>query len=273
MQDLLIHSMLELEPLIAPALDACAAQRIVEVGAEHGGMSARLAEFTRARNGELVSIDPAPSKAFCDWLADTSGVRHIALPSLGVLEQQRDIDAWFVDGDHNWHTVFHELKAIRSASARDGKPLLVFLHDVSWPCARRDCYYQPARIPSEHLQRHRFDAGVTLDSHGLLTNRGFRGNGQFAWAEFEGGPRNGVLTAIEDFVAQEIEQGQTLGWACIPAVFGLGVLFDLEASWANELADLLAPWHKNPLLMSLEENRLRNYLAVIEWQDKLSGAC
>ena len=54
-------------------------------------------------------------------------------------------------------------------------------------------------------------------------------------------------------------------------MFGLGILFDLEAPWAGELADLLAPWHQNPILMALEENRLRNYLAVLDWQDSYAA--
>lgn len=268
MQKLLIHSMAEFQPLIAPALKICGARRVVEIGAEHGGMSARLAEYTAEHDGELISIDPSPSPAFISWIAATDGVTHIAQPSLEVIGNQRNIDAWVVDGDHNWHTVFNELQAIRSASARDQKQMLVFVHDVSWPCARRDCYYAPERIPAHALHPHSYAGGVTLDSSGIAPHRGFRGGGHFAWAEYEGGPRNGVLTAVEDFIEQEIKQGQQLAWACIPAVFGLGVLFDLQAPWAGELADLLAPWHQNPILMALEENRLRNYLAVLEWQDK-----
>jgi Methyltransferase domain len=273
MTDLLIHSMLEFKTLIAPALALCQVKRVVEIGAEHGGMSAILAQFTATGKGQLISIDPAPSTAFCDWIEQTRNVLHIAKPSLEVIEQQHNIDAWFIDGDHNWYTVLHELNEIRSVSERDSKPLLAFLHDVSWPCARRDCYYAPARIPPEYLHRHSFEGGVSLDSDHLHLNRGFRGNGHFAWAEFEGGPRNGVLTAVEDFVAQQSELGRELAWVCVPAVFGLGVLFDCDAPWAGSLADLLAPWHQNPLLMSLEENRLRNYLAVIDWQDRNQTSC
>ncbi|MBL7373602.1 class I SAM-dependent methyltransferase, partial [Escherichia coli] len=77
-----------------------------------------------------------------------------------------------------------------------GKPLLALMHDVSWPCARRDCYYAPDRIPEEHRHPHSFDGGVSLGQPDCLPNRGFRGAGSFAWALHEGGPRNGVLTAV-----------------------------------------------------------------------------
>lgn len=268
MTQLLIHSMREFLPVILPALDAAQVRRMAEVGAEHGGMSQALARYAAEHQGELVSIDPAPSAEFLAWLEQNPQVRHIASPSLEVLEEQAGIDAWFIDGDHNWYTVYHELVAIRSVCERDGKPLLVFLHDVGWPCARRDAYYAPQRIPAAYRRPHSFEVGVSIDSSHVLEQRGFRGMGQFAWSLDEGGPRNGVLTAVEDFVADEHEASRTLAWACLPAVFGLGVLFDLDAPFAAPLADILAPWHEHPLLRSLEENRLRNYLAVIDWQDR-----
>ena len=61
--------------------------------------------------------------------------------------------------------------------------------------------------------------------------------------------------------------GRNLAYAHVPAVFGLGILFDADAPWAAQLAQHVAPFHNNPLLASLEENRLRNYLKVIEMQD------
>lgn len=267
MPTLLIHSMRELASLIIPSLTAAGVRRIVEVGAEHGGMSSMLAEFAERTQGELISVDPAPSPAFMEWLADHPRVTHLPLPSLEVLSGIGTADAWFLDGDHNWYTVFNELKAIRASVQRDGRSLLVFLHDVGWPCARRDFYYAPERVPPEFRHPHDYSGGVNLDSAVLLPNRGLRGMGHFAWAKHEGGPRNGVLTAVEDFVGHELSCGRELAWANIPAVFGLGVLFDVNAPWAGALADVLAPWHNHPLLTILEENRLRNYLAVLEWQD------
>lgn len=267
MAPLLIHSMRELSSLILPALAAAHARRIVEVGAEHGGMSSMLADYVSQAQGELISVDPAPSPAFVEWLADNPQVTHLPLPSLEVLAEIGSADAWFLDGDHNWYTVFNELALIRAAAQRDRRPLLVFLHDIGWPCARRDFYYAPDRIPSEFCHPYDYTGGVHLDTTVLQPNRGLRGMGHFAWAQHEGGPRNGVLTAVEDFVAQEQLCGRELAWANIPAVFGMGVLFDMQAPWAGAMADVLAPWHNHPLLLALEENRLRNYLTVLEWQD------
>lgn len=268
MTDLLIHSMTEFSDLILRCLDRASARDIAEIGAEFGGMSQRLADHCVAAGGTLTSIDPAPKAEFVAWAASCPHVRHVAAASLEAMPGLRDIDAWMIDGDHNYYTVVNELRLADAASRRDGKPLLAILHDVAWPCARRDMYYAPETIPAEHRHPHSFEAGVTLGNDGILPGRGMRGMGNFAWALRAGGPRNGVLTAIEDFIEEAQSEERLLLYAEIPAVFGLGVLFDASAEWAEDVAGILLPYHQNDLIASLERNRLRNYLAVIEWQDR-----
>ena len=270
MANLLIHSMSEFSDIILQGLAIADAREIVEIGAEYGGMSAMLADFAGERGGRLTSIDPAPKAEFLQWVEGHDQVRHIAQPSLAAFDQLAGVDAWLIDGDHNWYTVYHELKNIRAACERDGKPLLAFLHDIAWPAARRDMYYAPDQIPAEFRHLHDYDGGAFLDHDLLIPHRGFRGMGQFAFAIHEGGPRNGVLTAVEDFVEEVRMDGGGIAFAEIPAVFGLGILFDTGAEWGDALAELVIPFHENGLLRSLEENRLRNYLAVLDWQDRAS---
>ncbi|NVO14149.1 MAG: class I SAM-dependent methyltransferase [Rhodoplanes sp.] len=272
MPDLLIHSMSELSDLILGGLQLAGADHVVEIGAEHGGMSSLLADHTGARGGTLTSIDPAPKPEFRAWAAREPHVRHIEEPSLAVIDTLAGIDAWLIDGDHNWYTVFHELTAIERACRRDGRPLLAFLHDIGWPAGRRDQYYAPERIPAEHRQPFSHEAGAVLDTAALVPGRGFRGMGAFAFAVHEGGPKNGVLTAIEDFLAEALADGRDYAFAEIPAVFGLGIVFALDAPWSARLADLLMPFHRNALLRRLEDNRLRNYLQVIALQDEAAGS-
>jgi hypothetical protein len=279
MTDLLIHSMTEFSSLILGCVERAGARRIVEIGAEFGGMSQRLADHCAGAGGTLTSIDPAPKAEFVAWADECPHVRHVAATSLAAMPGLSDVDAWMIDGDHNYYTVFNELKLADAASRRDGKPLLAVLHDTDWPCARRDMYYAPETIPAEHRHPHSYDAGVTLGNDGCLRGRGMRGMGNFAWALRAGGPKNGVLTAIEDFIEQAQAQGQADGgdeprhllYAHIPAVFGLGILFDASAEWAEDVAAMVLPYHENELIASLEVNRLRNYLAVIEWQDRQVG--
>ncbi|MGR6331185.1 class I SAM-dependent methyltransferase [Sphingomonas sp. XXL09] len=272
MSDLLIHSMSEFSTLILQALQVAGARNIVEIGAEYGGMSVDIAAYVGARDGTLVSIDPAPKPEFRHWAAANPQVRHIADTSLSALPDLAEVDAWLIDGDHNWYTVHAELNAIAAICRRDGRPLLAFLHDVAWPSGRRDMYYAPDTIPAEFRHPYSFEGGALPGHSPLVHGGGFRGMGQFAWATHEGGPRNGVLTAIDDFRARAHADGHGYAFAVVPAVFGLGVLFTADAPWSDALADLLAPYHQNPLLRRLEDNRLANYLKVLEWQDAASPA-
>lgn len=272
MTDLLIHSMSEFADIILDCLDIAEANQIVEIGAEFGGMSQMLAEFAARNGGSLTSIDPAPKPEFLDWVSGCEQVEHLPIKSLDAIPGLANIDAWVIDGDHNYYTVYHEVKALDAVCRRDGKPLLAFFHDVGWPCARRDQYYSPDQIPAEWRHPYDYEAGVHIDTDAALRNRGFRGMGQFAYATHSGGPRNGVLTAIEDAIDEMQSEGRQLAWAHVPAVFGLGILFDMDASWASHIAARVAPFHNNPLLQRLEENRLRNFLKVVDYQDALAAA-
>lgn len=271
MPELLIHSMSEFSEIILNVLEISGARHIVEIGAEFGGNSAALADFAAGREGSLTSIDPAPKPEFVEWAAAHPQVRHMPLASLEALPQLGNVDAWVIDGDHNWYTVYNELRQIDALGKRDGKPLLAILHDIHWPSGRRDMYYAPETIPEAFRHPHSYDGGTTLGESHLTLGRGFRGMGHFAWALHEGGPRNGVLTAVEDFLVEEHDAGRELGFAEIPGVFGLGVLFDVKADWSGRVAEAVFPYHRNKLLGTLEENRLRNYLRVIEVQDSLAA--
>jgi hypothetical protein len=273
MADLLIHSISEFSELIMEALMLAEARDIVEIGAEYGGMSALLAERCQAQGGRFTTVDPAPKQEFHNWLAANPDVHFVPKTSLDAFAELGGADAWIVDGDHNWYTVYHELQQIVAISRREGRPVLCFLHDIAWPAARRDMYYAPDQIPAAFRHPYSYEGGVTLDNPHLRDGQGFRGMGHFALALAEGGPRNGVLTAVEDFLAEAYRGGKEYGFAEIPAVFGLGVLFDLDAPWSQALADLVLPYHQNKLLRILEDNRLRNYLRVIELQDdRAAGA-
>ena len=58
-----------------------------------------------------------------------------------------------VDGDHNWFTVYHELKMLADGARQARAPLpIIIMHDVFWPYGRRDLYYEPERVPEEFRQ-------------------------------------------------------------------------------------------------------------------------
>jgi hypothetical protein len=84
-------------------------------------------------------------------------------------------------------------------------------------------------------------------------------------AEREGGPRNGVLTAVEDF----LEETPGLVHRIVPCVFGLGFLYASAAPWAAALDAYLAPYDRSPLLARLEANRIAMYLQILRLQDEI----
>lgn len=261
---LLLHSLAEFREIIMACLDAAGATSVVEVGGEDGTFTRELLDWADTRNASVVCIDPFPRHALQRLAAEVPGltlVPEMSVPALGELDAA---DAYLLDGDHNYFTVQNELQLIWKSAERDGRRPLVFLHDVAWPCGRRDQYYAPETIPAQHRHEYTWEHGVTLGDPGVVVG-GFRGEGEFAAATTEGGPRNGVLTAVEDFLADRPE----LSFSLVPVVFGLGVIHHSDAEYAPEINAILSPYADSILMRRLEENRLALYLAVIELQDRL----
>jgi len=256
--DLLLHSLAEFAPFILSLLDAAEARNTVEIGVEYGLISPTLIDRARRKGGVHTGIDPAPQPG-ADALFAGEHARLAAAPSLEALPGLPPADAYLVDGDHNYYTVLSELRLIRDAAAGRGFPLVI-LHDIGWPCARRDQYYAPDRIPPAFRQPHDFSRGARPGRPGLGRG-GFRGEGAFAFALREGGAHNGVLTALEDF----LEETPGLHLSCIAAVFGLGVLS--AEDMAQRLEPLISPLRDNPLLAKMERNRLDLFIRVLDWQD------
>ena len=118
MSELLIHSMAEFSSLILPCLDEAGAKEITEIGSEFGGMSKVLAKRASENGGTLTCIDPEPMEGFLEWKSGQDCVHHVAQPSLDALghvdggpdssDNVGAADAWFIDGDHNYYTVYND---------------------------------------------------------------------------------------------------------------------------------------------------------------------
>lgn len=263
---LLIHSLSEFAPLILGMIERCAPKSVLEVGSEFGGFSTQMFEKCAAQGTNLVTIEPFPAPEVTK-IAETSESFHLfigkSIPYF--LQEGCQSDFVVIDGDHNWFTVFSELTLIDTAWKRDRRSGVIVMHDVAWPWARRDMYYDPKSLPPEAVRPHSFSLGVTLDSAQLIEG-GFRSEGHYAIGLKEGGPCNGVLTAIEDFLGEHPEYT----FRKIDAVFGLGVL-TLKGTREDAIVEELMAPYQVPLLATLERNRLENYLKVIELQDLLTA--
>jgi hypothetical protein len=241
------HSLLNLAELLVPCLDAVGARSVVEVGAYAGDLTELLLEWAARVDARVVAIDPAPQKelvALAEARDDLELVRQTSHDALKRIELP---DVVVIDGDHNYYTVSEEVRLIGERAQEADLPLLLF-HDVGWPHARRDSYYTPERIPEEHRQPMVAGGGLFPGLPGTRP-----GALPYKWtAAREGGPRNGVLTAIEDYVAEQ----EGLQLVVVPAFFGFGALWHVDAPWSEAVAGLLEPWDRNPVLARMEENRV-----------------
>ena len=241
------HSLANLLEILLPCLDAVGARSVVEVGAYAGDLTRRLVDWAAPAGGRIWAIDPSPQERLVTLAQESDHLELVRATSRKALQTVPLPDAAIIDGDHNYYTVSEELRIIDERAARSRLPLLLF-HDVCWPHARRDAYYTPEEIPSEHRQ-------PIVEGGGLFPGvPGVRAGGlPYKWpAAQEGGPRNGVLTAVEDFVAA----GDGLQLAVIPAFFGFGAVWERSAPWADDLAAVLEHWNGHPVLERLEANRV-----------------
>ena len=208
--------------VVAPVIEAAGARRIVEVGALRGENTELMLERL-GPDVELHVIDPIPIFDPREHEARFAGryVFHRDL-SVNVLGDLPPMDVALIDGDHNWYTVRTELRLLAEVSRAAGAPLPIpILHDVCWPYGRRDLYYDPTTIPDEHRHPWR-RAGIRRGQSELLAGGGGL-NAELANAEHEGGPHNGVMTAVEDFVA---DHDQPLRVVVLPIYFGLAIVVE-----------------------------------------------
>jgi Methyltransferase domain len=250
------HSLVHLAEILVPCLDVAGARSVVEVGAYAGDLTRVLVDWAAESGARVWAIDPSPQEDLVELDRTRGELELLRETSLEALAHIPLPDAAIIDGDHNYYTVSEELRLIDERADGARLPLL-FFHDVSWPHGRRDDYFAPERIPEEHRQPIAEGGGLFPGVPGVRPGGlPFRGS-----AAREGGERNGVLTAAEDFVAER--EGLTL--AIIPVFFGLGVIWHRDAPWSDALARLLEPWDRNPLLERLEANRVL-HLAVAHFQ-------
>lgn len=208
------------DSVIEPVLDILQPAVLVEVGSDHGPNTRKLLDFCERHGARLHVIDPLPKYDILAWQERYGEhfIFHQAL-SLDAIPLIDRFDLVFIDGDHNWYTVFNELKLIEERCYEMNLSFpLVMLHDVGWPYGRRDGYYAPDQIPA--FYRNPYERkGMEPGSSKLLDEGGF--NQGFCNALYEGGPRNGVLTAVEDFLAQT---AIAIDLVKIPGLHGLGIL-------------------------------------------------
>ena len=244
-------SMAQSAELMLPCLDAAGVKSIVEVGAFAGDLTRVLVDWAETAGARVAAVDPSPQPGLVALARERPELELIRETSLDALPALPELpDAVVIDGDHNYFTVSEELRMIGERAPGADLPLLLF-HDVCWPHGRRDDYFAPEPIPE------RYRRPVAGGAGGLVPgDPGLRPGGlpYPRSAAREGGPDNGVLTAIEAFVAGRA--GVRL--VVVPVFFGLGVAWHQDAPWSGALARILDPWDRHPILERLEANRVHH---------------
>ena len=179
-------------------LDEHKPKALLEIGVLRGDSTLKLLEWCASNGAHLTSLDPVawdgdlpeevkqPMPAyeykrgqdgFEDWTIVPKALEEVfqrgldrywtclKTRSLDYLDlpEFKGFNFYLIDGDHNYYTVSRELELIhRHSKAGD----IVLFNDVAPPYARKDLYYDPKFIPAEYLN----------------------------------GRKQGVLTAIEDFL-------------------------------------------------------------------------
>ena len=242
------HSLAHSGELMIPCLDAVGARSVVEVGAYAGDLTRLLAAWAAESGARVAAIDPSPQPALVQLEKDRPEVELIRETSLEALPRITMPDVVIIDGDHNYYTVSEELRLIAERAPDTELPLLLF-HDVCWPHGRRDDYFSPDLIPDYYRQPLAgADGGLFPGDEGVRPG----GLPYPKSAAHEGGERNGVRTAVDDFVADRDE----LRFVIVPAFFGFGVVWHREAPYSDELAQILDPFDRNTLIERLEANRV-----------------
>lgn len=257
---LLLHSMSVFREMFEIIFANREINTVVEIGVESGQVSS---VYTDLGAKAVYCIEPAPSDALRATLAENPALHLVERMSPEVLADLPVADLYVIDGDHNYAVVHPELSWI----VKNAPDAMVAMHDVLWPWGRRDLYYEPSSLSDD--QRHEYsDDGPTvwLDD---LTPAGFVGLGAFTAAKRSGGEANGVLTAVEDVLAQA--ENDDWIFEVVPAVFGMGLVMPRRGEGVAKILADLRPYTASKLLATMEKNRIALYTRVLQMQYDAAG--
>jgi Methyltransferase domain len=256
------YSLANLAEIMFPCLDVAGARSVAEIGAFTGSLTRELLAWGASRDARITAIDPNAEGKLVELANEHSELELLYERSNQALRHIELPDAVIFDGDHNYYAVSQDLELIEERSP-DGQIPLLIVHDVSWPHGRRDVYFEPDAIPADHRQPMAHEVKIAPGNPGLAD-----GGLSYNWiAAREGGQRNGVLTAVEDFVSSHAG----LRLAVVPAFFGFAILWAQAAPWSEAVAEIVGPYDRDPLVERLEANRVAHLAERVELVEALGN--
>jgi glycosyltransferase involved in cell wall biosynthesis len=243
------------ESVLHPIFERVNPRYIVEVGSEKGRNTNNILKYCEEKDARITAIDPLP-QFDVDEFKELYGEKFEIYTdlSLNILPLLDDYDIILLDGDHNWYTVYNELKIIGKTFENKKFPMVI-MHDIGWPYDRRDLYYNPNNIPPEFRQPYK-QLGIYPEQAHLAENGGF--NPDFNHSIYENNPHNGVLTAIEDFIS---ESPQEFSFVTIPGFHGVGILFSKDDKLEEFVKNVI---YNSDIMKMLEDERIKLYIDLLE---------
>ena len=254
-------TMINFWPIMSEFANVFSPAAICEIGSERGLTSSRLAKLLP--RVQIHVVDPVISEA----VKGMSNVVAHEETSLTFMSKKLEIPFYIIDGDHNYETVSAEIKAAVKNSGSG--PFCAMFHDVGWPFARRDGYYNPEQVSTPH--DYSFNSVLKLETGELEPGSGgFESGDYFALSKHSGGEKNGVLTAIEDFHRTAGDKWKLITF---PMFYGMAILWNedgldkesvLKIKNMQDSIEILSP-----IFSCAEANRLRLLQGLAETRDDL----
>ena len=244
-------------PLIRELISLMEPKLFCEIGVDDGNSTRVISQLSDSLGADYHAVDPTISQRTESSFSPS--VKVFKEKSVDYLNREYSPDIYFIDGDHNYFTVISELRKIE-ANRLKGQSVLIFMDDVGWPFARRDMYYNKMDIPKEHLNKS--STGLKLSPSSETHKEYGLPLGQFYVAGFESCDKNGVLTAVEDFLTAEAN------WDFIklPSLCGFGILWhepELSIECQAELAKIKSSFNFFYSFLGLLEFNRINLLSKI----------
>ena len=177
------------------------------------------------------------------------------------LENYFPADLVFIRGASNWFTVFNHLKLVESLCDKGGYTFpVVGVFNTGWPYGRRDSYAEHSEVPAQFKQPHK-TGGLIPGSNGVHLSAGFDLNSEHAIEE--GGSKNGVLTAIDEFISST---SQELRLTTLEGLHGISLVYSQEVLSRNSnLNNLIKDFSPSTILAEhLSEVEKQRVLAEVE---------
>ena len=162
---------------------------------------------------------------------------------LNILQNLKNYDAIFINDDSNWYTTYNELKIIKNTTKNFP---IVFICNNKFPNKRRDSYSNPNTIPEDFRHEYTLKLPICYNDKKIIIT-----DGLYHACE-ENTPKNGVSTAIEDF----LEENSSIG--------------TMNINFINEISILYSKSQINQKRISIIENNIKNEkISTVNLSDKL----